>query len=102
MIDLYTWFCPNGHKIHIVLEETGLPYQVKPVSIVAGEQFASSYRALNPDTIAAQVDSAVAYGLTAAWFGEIGIRDGAVAAGNFDTYRMLRLTGYGRSLSRTG
>jgi GST-like protein len=49
MIDLYTWFCPNGHKIHIMLEEAGLSHQVKPVSIVAGEQFASSYRALNPN-----------------------------------------------------
>lgn len=46
---------------------------------------------INPDTIAAQVDSSIAYGLTAAWFGEIEIRDGAVTEGNFDTYRMLRL-----------
>lgn len=50
MIELYTWFCPNGHKVHIMLEEVGLPYEVKPVSIVAGDQFAPEYRALNPNS----------------------------------------------------
>ena len=46
---------------------------------------------VNPDTIAAQVDSSIAYGLTAAWFGEIHVKDGGVVEGNFDTYPMLRL-----------
>lgn len=50
MIELYTWFCPNGHKVHIMLEEVGLPYEVMPVSIVAGDQFAPEYRALNPNS----------------------------------------------------
>src|ERR671918_152666 len=36
MIDLYTWPTPNGHKIHIMLEETGTPYRVIPVDIGAG------------------------------------------------------------------
>ena len=49
MIDLYTWFCPNGHKVHIMLEETGLIYEVKPISIVAGEQFDSSFLTINPN-----------------------------------------------------
>jgi GST-like protein len=35
MIDVYTWPTPNGHKIHIMLEETGLPYTVHPVDISA-------------------------------------------------------------------
>ena len=35
MIDLYYWTTPNGHKITIFLEETGLPYTVKPVNIGA-------------------------------------------------------------------
>ena len=39
MIDLYTWPTPNGHKIHIMLEETGLAYRVHPVDIGAAEQF---------------------------------------------------------------
>ncbi|MBX6323612.1 MAG: xanthine dehydrogenase family protein molybdopterin-binding subunit [Rhodospirillaceae bacterium] len=47
--------------------------------------------AVNPDTIVAQMESGIVYGLTAALFGEITIRDGRVEQGNFDTYPMLRL-----------
>ncbi|HCZ49801.1 MAG TPA: glutathione S-transferase, partial [Gammaproteobacteria bacterium] len=39
MIDLYTWPTPNGQKIHIMLEETGLPYEVHPINIGKGDQF---------------------------------------------------------------
>jgi len=39
MIDVYTWPTPNGHKIHIALEEMGLPYAVHAVDIGAGDQF---------------------------------------------------------------
>jgi GST-like protein len=39
MIDLYTWPTPNGHKIHIALEELGLPYTVHAVDIGEGDQF---------------------------------------------------------------
>jgi GST-like protein len=39
MIDVYTWPTPNGHKIHIALEELGLPYTVHAVDIGAGDQF---------------------------------------------------------------
>ncbi len=46
---------------------------------------------INPDTIHAQVESSIVYGLTAAFFGEINVRDGAVVEGNFDAYRMLRM-----------
>jgi len=46
---------------------------------------------VNPDTIAAQVDSAITYGLTAALFGEITIHDGRVQQGNFNDYPMLTL-----------
>ena len=49
MIDLYTWPTPNGMKVQIMLEETGLPYAVKPVNIIAGEQFDPAYLALNPN-----------------------------------------------------
>ena len=35
MIDLYYWTTSNGHKITIFLEETGLPYTVRPVNISA-------------------------------------------------------------------
>jgi isoquinoline 1-oxidoreductase beta subunit len=46
---------------------------------------------VNPDTIAAQVESAITYGLTATLFGAITIRDGRVQQGNFDDYPMLTL-----------
>ena len=38
-IDLYYWPTPNGYKITIFLEEAGLPYNIVPVDIAAGEQF---------------------------------------------------------------
>jgi len=43
MIDLYTWATPNGHKVHILLEELGLPYTVFPINIRAGEQFEETF-----------------------------------------------------------
>ena len=46
---------------------------------------------INPDTIDAQVDSSIVYGLTAAFFGEITFNQGRVEQGNFNTYDMLRL-----------
>ena len=57
MIDLYTWPTPNGHKIHIMLEETGLPYRVHAVDIGAGDQFKPEFLAISPNNkIPAMVD----------------------------------------------
>lgn len=44
---------------------------------------------VNPDTVQAQIQSAIVYGLTAALFGEITIRNGRVVQGNFHDYRAL-------------
>ncbi len=49
MIDLYTWPTPNGHKVHIMLEETGLPYRVIPVDIGRGDQFDPQFLAISPN-----------------------------------------------------
>jgi GST-like protein len=49
MIDLYYWTTPNGHKITIFLEETGIPYRVKPVDIGKGEQFEAAFLAISPN-----------------------------------------------------
>lgn len=49
MIELYYWPTPNGHKISILLEELGCPYQVKPVNILNGEQFGPDFLALSPN-----------------------------------------------------
>jgi GST-like protein len=49
MIDLYYWTTPNGHKITIFLEETGLRYNIKPIDIGKGEQFAPEFLAISPN-----------------------------------------------------
>ncbi len=49
MIELYFFPSPNGLKIAIMLEECGLPYEVKPVNIGRGEQFHPDYLAINPN-----------------------------------------------------
>jgi len=49
VIDLYTWPTPNGRKIHIMLEETGLPYAIYPVNTRAGDQFKPEFLKINPN-----------------------------------------------------
>lgn len=49
MIDVWTWPTPNGHKVHIALEELGLPYRVIPVNIGAGDQFKIESLAITPN-----------------------------------------------------
>ena len=49
MIDLYTAATPNGQKIHIMLEECGLPYRVHWIDIDKGEQFAPAFLAISPN-----------------------------------------------------
>ena len=49
MIDLHYWTTPNGHKITIFLEETGLPYRITPVNIGKGEQFNPEFLAISPN-----------------------------------------------------
>jgi GST-like protein len=49
MIDLYTWTTPNGRKISIMLEETGLPYEVVPIDLEKQKQQSAEFTALNPN-----------------------------------------------------
>ncbi len=49
MIEVYSWATPNGHKVHIMLEECGLPYRVIPVNIGAGEQFRPEFLEISPN-----------------------------------------------------
>ena len=49
MIDLYYWPTPNGWKISIMLEETGLPYNLCPVNIGAGDQFKPDFLKISPN-----------------------------------------------------
>src|ERR1051325_5062135 len=48
-IDLYFWPTPNGHKISIMLEECGLPYEMIPVNIARGDQFKPEFLAISPN-----------------------------------------------------
>ena len=61
MIDVYSWPTPNGHKVHIMLEECGLrlgrDWQVHPINIGQGDQFAPKFLKISPNNkIPALVD----------------------------------------------
>ncbi len=63
MIDLYYWTTPNGHKVTLFLEETGLDYKIIPINIGKGEQFQSDFLKIAPNNrIPAMVDHAPADG----------------------------------------
>ncbi|HEX7440670.1 MAG TPA: glutathione binding-like protein [Caldimonas sp.] len=49
MIEVYSWATPNGHKVHIMLEECGLAYRAIPVDIGAGAQFEAEFLAISPN-----------------------------------------------------
>ena len=49
MIELYYWPTPNGHKVTMFLEEAGIPYEIKPVDISAGDQFKPAFLRVSPN-----------------------------------------------------
>ena len=49
MIEVYSWATPNGHKVHIMLEECGLAYRTIPVDIGTGDQFKPDFLAISPN-----------------------------------------------------
>ena len=49
MIEVLTWSTPNGHKVHVMLEECGLPYRATPVNIGAGDQFKPEFLGISPN-----------------------------------------------------
>jgi GST-like protein len=58
MIDLYYWTTPNGHKMTMFLEETGMPYTIHPVNIGKGDQFKPEFLKISPNNrIPAIVDT---------------------------------------------
>jgi len=46
MIDVYSMATPNGHKVHIMLEECGLPYRAHNIDIGKGDQFKPEFLAI--------------------------------------------------------
>ncbi len=49
MIEVYSWPTPNGHKVHVMLEECALPYKAIAVDIGRGDQFRSDFLAISPN-----------------------------------------------------
>jgi len=49
MIDVYSWATPNGHKVHIMLEETGLKHRIHGVNIRTGDQFKPEFLKISPN-----------------------------------------------------
>jgi len=49
MIEVYSWPTPNGHKVHVMLEECALPYKALAVDIGSGDQFRSDFLAISPN-----------------------------------------------------
>ncbi|MES2444919.1 MAG: glutathione binding-like protein [Pseudomonadota bacterium] len=63
MIELYYWPTPNGHKITLFLEETGLDYEIHPVNIGTGDQFKPDFLKFSPNNrMPAIIDTAPADG----------------------------------------
>ena len=58
MIDLYTWYTPNGRKVSLMLEECGLSYKTHAINIAKDEQFAPEFLRISPNNkIPAIVDN---------------------------------------------
>jgi GST-like protein len=58
MIQVFSWPTPNGHKVHIMLEECKLPYTVQAVNIGTGDQFDPAFLKISPNNkIPAMIDS---------------------------------------------
>ncbi len=49
MLEVWSWPTPNGHKVHIAVEELGIPYKLVPVNIGKGEQFRPEFLAITPN-----------------------------------------------------
>lgn len=74
-----------AHAAEVSIGDDGMPRVHKMTCAVdCGE-------AINPDNIESQIESAIIYGMTGAFFGEITVQDGQVVEGNFPEYEMVRL-----------
>ncbi|OYU45861.1 MAG: acylaldehyde oxidase [Burkholderiales bacterium PBB4] len=91
---------PEGHAHGIALHESfgSIVAQVAQVSLKDGVPRVHQVfcaidcgTVVNPDTVAQQMESAVIFGLTAALYGKIDIKDGVVQQSNFPTYPMVQL-----------
>ena len=96
MLDVWTWPTPNGHKVHIALEEMGLPYRVVPVNpthageTLHGERVFEALSAIperidlvnvfrRAEALPGVVEAAIEVGAGAVW-AQLGVRSDAAAA----------------------
>ncbi len=49
MLQVYSWPTPNGHKVHIMLRECGLEFEMHPIDIGKGEQFDPDFLKISPN-----------------------------------------------------
>ena len=52
MIEVYSWATPNGHKVHVMLDDRRLPYRAMAVDIGADDQFKPAFLAISPNSTA--------------------------------------------------
>ena len=76
------------YMAHIAEVEVSKDGAVRVRRVVCGVDCGT---AVNPDTVQAQIQGAVMFGITAALYGEITLKDGRVEQTNFDTYQILRM-----------
>ncbi len=97
----YGQFLPEGHALGISVQESfgSIVAEVAEVSMDVNNRpvvhkvtcAIDCGWAVNPDTVEAQIESGIIFGLTAAMYGEIRIENGHVANGNFPDYEMVRM-----------
>jgi isoquinoline 1-oxidoreductase beta subunit len=74
-----------GEVVEVAVDAKGVVRCERVVAVV------DCGHVVNPRTVAMQIESGVIYGLTAALYDEITVKDGAIEQGNFDSYRMVRM-----------
>ena len=101
--EISNWHKPlpagRGRGISLVDNHEAVGGQVAEVTVGANGDvkvdrvFAATdaYHVVNPNLVDAQIEGGVVFGMTAMMYGEITVKDGAVAQGNFNDYRMLRM-----------
>jgi isoquinoline 1-oxidoreductase beta subunit len=91
----------NDPKVSVSLQFVFATYMAQVVEVEVSKDGAVRVRrvicavdcgtVVNPDTVRAQIQGAIIFGITAALYGEITVKDGRVQQTNFDTYQMLRM-----------
>ncbi len=97
----YGQYLPEGHALGIAVQESFASIVAEVAEVSLGDDNVPIVHkvtcaidcgwAVNPDTIEAQVESGIIYGLTAALYGEITIENGRVVQNNFPDYEMIRM-----------